>query len=29
MSFAKRFIGVENLPSRLSEYDVREALALS
>ena len=29
MSFAKRFIGVENLPSRLSEYDVREAFALS
>ena len=29
MSYAKRFIGVENLPSRLSEYDVREAFALS
>ena len=29
MSFAKRFIGFENLPSRLSEHDVREAFALS
>lgn len=29
MSFAKRFIGVENLPTRLSEFDVQQAFCLS
>ncbi len=29
MSFAKRFIGVENLPTRLSEFDVQHAFSLS
>lgn len=29
MSFAKRFIGVENLPTRLSEFDVQRAFSLS
>ena len=28
-SFAKRFIGVENLPTRLSEFDVQQAFCLS
>ena len=25
MTLAKRFIGVENLPTRLSEFDVQQA----
>ena len=29
MSFAKRFIGAENLPTRLSEFDVRQSFCLS
>nr|AIA99138.1 Transposase, TnpA family [Methylibium sp. T29-B] len=29
MSYAKRFIGVERLPTRLSEFDVRQAFCLS
>ena len=29
MSFAQRFIGVENLPTRLSEFDVQQAFCLS
>ena len=29
MSFAKRFIGAENLPTRLSEFDVQQAFSLS
>ena len=29
MSFAKRFIGAENLPTRLSEFDVQQAFCLS
>ena len=26
MSFAKRFIGAENLPTRLSEFDVQQSI---
>ena len=29
MSFAKRFIGAENLPTRLSEFDVQQSFCLS
>ena len=29
VSFAKRFIGAENLPTRLSEFDVQQAFSLS
>ena len=29
MSFAKRFIGAENLPTRLSEFDVQQSFSLS
>jgi len=29
VSFAKRFIGVENLPTRLSEFDVQQSFCLS
>ena len=29
MSFAKRFIGAENLPARLSEFDVHQSFCLS
>ena len=29
MSFAKRFIGAENLPTRLSEFDVQHSFCLS
>ena len=29
MPFAKRFIGVENLPTKLSEFDVQQALGSS
>jgi len=29
VSFAKRFIGVENLPPRLSEFDVQQSFCLS
>ena len=29
MSFAKRFIGAENLPSRLSDMDVQQSFCLS
>lgn len=29
MSYAKRFIGAENLPTRLSEFDVRQSFSLS
>ena len=28
VSFAKRFIGAENLPTRLSEFDVQQAFSL-
>ena len=28
-SFAKRFIGVENLPAKMSEFDVQQAFCLS
>jgi hypothetical protein len=29
MSFAKRFIGAENLPTRLSEFDVQQSFCMS
>jgi hypothetical protein len=29
VSFAKRFIGAENLPTRLSEFDVQQLFCLS
>ena len=29
MSFTKRFIGAENLPTRLSEFDVQQSFSLS
>ena len=29
MSFAKRFIGAESLPTRLSEFDVQQSFCLS
>jgi hypothetical protein len=29
VSFAKRFIGAENLPTRLSEFDIQQSFALS
>jgi len=29
VSFAKRFIGAENLPTRLSEFDVQRSFCLS
>jgi hypothetical protein len=29
VSFAKRFIGAENLPTRLSEFDVQQSSCLS
>lgn len=29
MSFAKRFVGLENLPSRLSEFDIQQSFSLS
>lgn len=29
VSFAKRFIGAENLPTRLSEFEVRQSFCLS
>ena len=29
MSFAKRFVGAENLPTRLSGFDVQQSFSLS
>jgi hypothetical protein len=29
LSFAKRFIGAENLPTRLSEFDVQQSFCMS